>query len=69
MDGYPALYKSMQAVFAAFIVLGFVLLYDQADKIERYRQHPDFSLFWTIAGCAFAGFLYLGIMFATPASV
>lgn len=69
MDGYPALYKTMQLVFAAFIVPGFVLLYDQVDKIEEYRQHPDYSLFWTIAGGAIAGLIYLGIILASPASV
>ena len=69
MDGYPALYKTMQLVFAAFIVPGFILLSDQLEKIEKYRQHPDYSLFWTIVGCAFASFIYLGIIFASPASV
>jgi uncharacterized membrane protein (DUF4010 family) len=69
LDGYPALYKSMQVVFAAFIIPGLLLLYDQVDRLEEYYNHPDFSLFWTTVGCAFVAFCYLGIIFASPASV
>jgi len=69
LDGYPALYKSMQIVFAAFIIPGSVLLHDQVDRLGQYYSHPDFSLFWTAAGCAFIAFCYLGIIFASPASV
>jgi len=69
LDDYPAVYKLMQVVFAAFIVPGLVLLYDQVDRLEEYYHHPDFSLFWAIAGSAFAALLYLTIIFASPASV
>ena len=69
LNNYPALYRSMQVVFAAFIIPGFVLLYDQVCRLREYYHHPDFSPLWTIAGSVFIALLYFGILFASPASV
>jgi uncharacterized membrane protein (DUF4010 family) len=69
LDPYPALYKSMQIVFAAFIVPGFVLLWDVGENLEDYAKHPDFSIYWTGAGLLAVLFFYLGIVLASPGAV
>lgn len=69
LDGQPELYRPMQFVFAAFISLGVVLLFDQFDKIDEYYEDPDFSFFWTLLGGVVVALVYAMFLLASPGSV
>jgi hypothetical protein len=69
LDGLPVIYRSLQLIFAAFVIPGLVLLYDQVDNLGKYYQNSDFSWFWTIIGTVFVGFCYLVILLSSPSSV
>ena len=59
--GDSALFTGMEVVFAAFVVPGLVLMYNQVEVVLDSLEDSDFSILWTILRILFVGILYLGI--------
>lgn len=66
-EPYPALFSSMRTIYAAFIIPGFVLLWDLFSLWEEAKQDPEFTYYRTIPGIVLVSILYYGVMEITPA--